>query len=614
MKVMIIKNINDNVCNIFHKTLTEKLLYYGIEINIINNINFNCLINNIDKNTVLVVYNNKIDLQNEKVKKLMEKAKNEKTKIFPVAFSKETRIPIEIISEYQSFDIYDQLRCRDLKEDVLENIKIPAQVFSRIILSEVLPTLCRREFNVFLSHKRLDGEEITARLCDTMNKINQTNGTQYRDLAKISVGQNAQKEINIAMENIDVFVYIQTKLSANAPWIEKELYYAVVRRLPIIWVSVDNAHENNKGFVPSEKPQFILNSTDFENEEKITKIADAILDKAFEMMLLKSMVIIDYISPLEKLFDKRIETKDKDQLSYKISIERNGYRYPQRNINQYFQIYGRRPHEEDYLQIEKNLQKENIDSIALISDKVVNMKKDDKIVIDNIEDFYYTWKRYINKERNDSNMEIVLSGAFPDGEEAYKQCLTDALVVFGKAILKENYILTFGAHPTFQKLFFDICKEIFPNDYKSKLNMYISTFFDTKENIESNYNDDCTLKIIDKIDCENNLDSMKCSLTEMRKKMIQREEVKALICIGGKRKKDSLEEGIREEINFAREYHIPVFIIGSAGGCANVVGNEYKEQGWSNLNNAPEKLNNELLVNPDYFSLVQEVLDYLRNN
>ena len=202
-------------------------------------------------------------------------------------------------------------------------------------------------------------------------------------------------------------------------------------------------------------------------------------------------------------------------------------------------------------------------------------------------------------------MEIVLSGAFPKGEEAYKQSVLDALIIFGKSILKEGYILTFGAHPTFQKIFFDLVNETSSKDYK-RVKMYISKYFEKEEDFDTKYDKKCDLKITDKR--KNKYDS----LTLMRKEMIQREHVKALICIGGMNKTNKKEEGIREEIKLARENDIPVFIIGSAGGCANVVGNEYKKEGWKNLNGAPSTLNDDLLVNPDYFKLAQEVLEFLK--
>ena len=56
---------------------------------------------------------------------------------------------------------------------------------------------------------------------------------------------------------------------------------------------------------------------------------------------------------------------------------------------------------------------------------------------------------------------------------------------------------------------------------------------------------------------------------------------------------------------------IPVFIVGSVGGCSLRVAEEYKLQGWKGLNNAPESLNNAFADSIDYYSLSQMMLKFL---
>lgn len=98
------------------------------------------------------------------------------------------------------------------------------------------------------------------------------------------------------------------------------------------------------------------------------------------------------------------------------------------------------------------------------------------------------------------------------------------------------------------------------------------------------------------------------SLQTMRGEMIQRREVKALVCLGGKIKKNKQEEGIREEIELARAYNIPVFIVGTVGGCSAEVAIEYQNNGWKNLNDASDEINEEFLNSIDYFGLVRTML------
>lgn len=86
-----------------------------------------------------------------------------------------------------------------------------------------------------------------------------------------------------------------------------------------------------------------------------------------------------------------------------------------------------------------------------------------------------------------------------------------------------------------------------------------------------------------------------------------------LVCLGGKIKENKKDEGIREEIELAQEMNIPVFVVGSVGGCSSKVALEYKSQEWSGLNNAPMELNQEFLEGIDYFSMAQEMINYLGN-
>ena len=76
-------------------------------------------------------------------------------------------------------------------------------------------------------------------------------------------------------------------------------------------------------------------------------------------------------------------------------------------------------------------------------------------------------------------------------------------------------------------------------------------------------------------------------------------------------KKNKADEGIREEIALAIENGIPVFVVGSVGGCSSIVASEYKANGWQGLNDAPLVMNNEFAESLDYVMLSKQLLDYL---
>ena len=128
--------------------------------------------------------------------------------------------------------------------------------------------------------------------------------------------------------------------------------------------------------------------------------------------------------------------------------------------------------------------------------------------------------------------------------------------------------------------------------------MYVSEWFLIRgSETEKEYKEKYTLSVTSKT-----ADLLQ-SLSEMRKKMIQRKNVKALVCLGGKIKPDKKDEGIREEIELAKKMNIPVFIVGSVGGCSSQVALEYQAAGWDKLNEASFELNQEFTEGIDYYKM-----------
>ena len=595
---------------VFQKVVMNQLQVYGINLMEVTPTNVALNKRKLDEKPLVIVYNsgkiqNELD---ENIEQFLEKAKEKQADIWPVAFSKEAREPVDNISKKQSYDIWEQLRCRGLDKIHISAI---AKAFSRKIIARELPTLYNNCGEVFISHRRIDGEEIAALIYDKI-KIQEEKLKIFRDVAKVNVGDEAQTEIDEVMKNSEIFIFIHTGKAAESDWILKELRFALLRNIPILWVQIDGADVKKLRIKPSDQPHLSYSSEDFEKEETLTEIIDEILQKAFELIMLNSNKIFDYLETVENLFKSKLQVWDQKKMIYSLSMERKGYHYPQRNINQYIQIFGRTVTEKDVDYLREKLEDSNVDSILILSNKIINISQQNNIVMDSIEDFYYHWEHYINggdKMKRNEKQEIVISGAFPDCDEIYKQSLTDALIKFAKVIVREGYILTFGAHPTFQELFFEVAKQVDPVQALNRLSMFISNWFlNNNSEQEEYYRQNCKLNVVDK------MQDLEESLSLMRKKMIQRDEVKALVCLGGKIKTDKSQEGIREEIKLATEYGIPVFIVGSVGGCSAEVALEYKNNGWKELNEASKELNEAFLKEIDYFKLAQSMLKYIEGS
>lgn len=591
--------------SIFQKELIEQLAIYGVDYSVIYNQNVERYKLSMHVDSLIIVFNEHAmneDKDSSCIQFLL-KAMEKKIEIWPVAIDRDSRKPLGIISKKQSYDVWEQLRSRNLDEQYIKTI---AKVFSRKIIARTFPTCYCETGEIFLSHRRIDGEEITAQIYDKMI-VQAKETTPFRDVVNVKVGDEAQEVIDREMDKSDIFVFIHTPAAGESDWILKELRFALLRNIPILWVQIDNSDIDALKLKPSDKPHLTYQLKDFETEESITHIVDEILQKAFELIMDRSNQVLGYIETIENVLGAQLEVVNQEKMIYHISAVRKGYHYPQRNIEQYYQIFGRTPTLDDAKKLKTELSLMEADSLAIITNRVVSCSVRETVVFDAIQDFCYHWSKYMAEEREKEKcMEIVISGAFPEGDEIYKQSLTDALVLFAKVIIRGGYQLTFGAHPTFQELFFDIAKEIAPKEYKNRLNMYISKcFLQDSDDWSKEYNDKCNMFVTEKK--ENRLSS----LTEMRKVMIQRDEVKAVICLGGKIKKNKEEEGIREEIALAREKGIPVFVVGSVGGCSAVVAKEYEINGFEDLNNATEELNLMFMKDIDYFGMAQNMLNYL---
>lgn len=593
-------NDEENISKVldFLKIVERQLGCYGIEYYRVQKMNYKKCISKLDNDSIVVAFNGYLDTYYD----FLEEALIKKSKIFPVAFDKENRIPPSIISNKQSFDVYDQLRRRNLSDSYIE---VTAKVFARKIISECMPTICNDNINIFLSHRRMDGEEITASICDIL-KVIAPEKEYFRDIVNVNIGENAQEVIDTALAYSDVLVFFHTTESATSKWVLKEILYALINNIPILWIKIGNPDIGNLKYQPSEKPNLEYSEEDFSNRDKLNEIADQILDKSYELLLDRSNDVYDEVGCITDLLDDKLESINDTEMIYTLSLPRKGYNYPQRAIKQLVQFFGRMPKQSDADKLKTLYSSSKFDSAVMLSKRINTRTEFDNILSDDFDDFYYTYFKYLKGNSADLPYDIVISGAFPDGDEIFKQNLTYSLICFVKEILKEGFNLCFGAHPTFQELIFDTAKNVTKN-HIDKVKMYVSNYFVPHDNVSA-FKNRCSPVEIDKV--ENN---RILSLTELRKKLIYRDSVKALICLGGKIKENKSEEGIREEIDIAKSKGIPVFLIGSVGGCSSIIAEDYAENdNWNELNDASKELNTSLMQGIDYKKSARLVIDYIK--
>ncbi len=195
------------------------------------------------------------------------------------------------------------------------------------------------------------------------------------------------------MSRSDAFVFIHTPESAESEWIQKELRFAILRNIPVLWVQIDNADINKLKVVPSEKPHLSYGLGEFKDNKRVTEIAAEIMDRTFDLIMTKSNAVFDHHNVLEEMFEEKIKCVDIKKMIFNIDVKRKGYRYPQRDINQYVQLFGRTPISSDVSCFNNDLKilNDQYDSSVILTDKIVKSEENDNVIIEELMVRLWQW-------------------------------------------------------------------------------------------------------------------------------------------------------------------------------------------------------------------------------
>jgi len=566
-----------------------------------------------------IIYFNRNDQNYNKIfLNFLSLAFKTRANIFPVAISKDHRIPPTISGKAQSFDVIDALRQRCLTE---ANITTVAYALARTIICRVQPTISKEDMQIFISYRRIDGEDLAATF---YNEFKNRAENAFRDLIEIRVGENAQDIIEEKLKASDVVVFIDTPKSGESYWIKRELCIALSLNIPIVWVRVgDLDHREPLAVMPADAPHFYYDDATINKIANNTTIIDDIIHKAFRISRESAKCVFDRIHLLRSIAEKngmKLKKLDSKNMIYRIEIPRKSFRYHQKPIMQIVQCYGRRPKGNESSSIIPILEDLGyishpeygpyFDTTILLS-PMSNGEVDNSvdIVTESFDSYLHYLQEYLNPEehRMSNKKGIVISGAFPDCEPDYQQYLTDAVYSLTKSIYQSNGIVIFGAHPTFQHLFFDMGKMYRPDDYHDATRLYVSRFFVTEALVDE-MGKDATVIATDIVNNDRNE-----SLTLMRKSMISDDNAIALVCLGGKTKFGGHQPGVDEEIALAKAKGLPIFIIGSVGGRSAEIAQHYNEIGWTEkINDLSIEDNIKLMTSLDYKSISNKILESLK--
>jgi hypothetical protein len=168
---------------------------------------------------------------------------------------------------------------------------------------------------------------------------------------------------------------------------------------------------------------------------------------------------------------------DPQRMLYCLTLPRMQERYKQRPLTHLLQLFGRTPTKRDVVEFsgcaaDKGYQAhpshghpyDSAILLAAIPPKSAPVLDDTGVHTDSISDYVTEIERATTRPIV-ARKRIVLSGAFADCEPAFQQNMTSAVHAFSEAALRSGVGLSFGAHPTFQFLIFDLARRIRPDDF-----------------------------------------------------------------------------------------------------------------------------------------------------
>lgn len=555
-----------------------------------------------DKDDIFVFFTSEAGKYEDKMISILKHYNAAQSRIWAIAMKSnpECRKPPEPVSDKQSFDVSVRKENRGLWKN---NIKAIAQIFSRKIIAQILSPLYRDEVLYFISHKRQDGELLAAKLADKLEQLTRDRNV-YRDVVRVKVGDDAQKDIDENIVRSDALIFLQTKLACESDYIMKELCNALLNDIPVLWIQIDDASYEKMPIRPGEKPLLCYHKEDFLCEERLIEIADEIEATCFKLIMESSCQVYNYVDYLMYLKDSNKISLVSDRcrtLAYEVEYREETRDFYDDGIRRhYIQCFGRNPKKEDIENFGKEVEKQGIydkhDRVFLLSPHAQRKESGEaqKILEENYDNYIVNIQNMAGEGERKRNQRIIVSGAFPDCDEIYKSSLMEAVLTYSKQIIRKGYTLVFGAHPTFQEIIFNIGK-LYSSDSRYSIEMHMDKAF-AYQYRQDELDKKCTLVLSD-------------GLQQMREAMISKRKAEMMICLGGKIKDNKSEQGVDIEVALAREKGIPVALVGTVGGRSSEYAFELlQSDSWGTINPWSKELNESLFYNVNHRVMAERLL------
>lgn len=525
----------------------------------------------------------------EVVSNLLEDAKINGSIIVPVATNIDNRHPPAIVETIQSYDVVDFLKQRNLPSSNT-NLIIVAQHLTWNILSRAQPTLTKNRLRLFLCHRREDGEGLARKIDQNLSSRHEY---VFRDLVNIQNGEVAQTKIENELEKADILVFIDTPKAGESEWIQRELELALGRKIPIVWIKIENQISRAKlPTPPADNPHLVIRA-DQVDQIDINSISDRILSQAFVLAhehVRTAQLTFARIRRSASQEGLSVGTLDQRQYIYAITKNIDSQTgYPCRPHTDIIQVFGHRPSNKDVDHLKQWLEENNYGphartcrafDAAILLDPLPRTVStpESEIVIDNSENFFYNLFTSKSSKQLPYSPTLLLLGTFPQ-EVSNQESIKQAIYTLSSTWLRKGGQIIFGGHPTFTPLITEVGRQLLGDRSKKYIKIYQSRYFATDATVYA-------FERLAQVVLTKSTKSQKTSLSNMRKQMITKEKINLVIAVGGRTNEDSKHlPGIDEEIQLASQIKLPVYLLGAPGGRAAELAVEHDKSGWKKLQN-----------------------------
>lgn len=226
----------------------------------------------------------------------------------------------------------------------------------------------------------------------------------------------------------------------------------------------------------------------------------------------------------------------------------------------------------------------------------------------------------VNDDAPLAGIRIWLSGAVPEGvEEAVAERVKEFVRLFARSVFERGGTIVHGSHPSITPLLLSEA-ESFQNRHQRKapLRLVVSRLFSAFQDrfgvdIKA-WNDVCAEETIETPavpkDASGDATARNRSLTLIRRELANQSHV--IVAVGGNWWiQDSNAAGVPEEIEFARDFMLPLFLLGGLGGATAKYLEQHSEYLAICRNGLSDESNLQLASIADLQSIVTTVLHRL---